>query len=178
MWVVTFKLLPLYQQHSFNKRLSRSQNWCDHSSKEKNHCQALSPIITAVAMLSQLHTIIWNKQNENYCNQQESNLNHAKQKSDAKQHANWIHMAQNRVQYWAVVNNEIRFHKKSSISWPAEWLLFSMLHAVNNQYNHSYNVDIFLDCQQDSYMGWKSLVSCLLSCSMKKYIVGTHMPNL
>jgi len=72
---------------------------------------------------------------------------------------------------------EITFHKKSSISW----LLSSrtLLHAVNNQYNHSWNVDIFLACQEDFYMGWKSLVSRLFSsCSMKRYMVGTHMPTL
>jgi hypothetical protein len=61
---------------------------------------------------------------------------------------------------------EIRFYKKSSIYW----LLSSrtLLSAVNNKYNHSWNVDIFLDCQEDSYMDWKS--PCFMFILIMPYV--------
>jgi hypothetical protein len=96
--VVTLKLLPFKQQYSFNRRLGRSQNWCAHSSKEKNHCQTSKSNYhcTDQAIPTTHNNLI---KNDNYCNQQEIQLNNANHKSGTKQnHVGWIHMAQNRFQ--------------------------------------------------------------------------------
>lgn len=60
-----------------------SQNWCEHSSKEKNHCQALESNYhcTDQAIPTTLNNL---KYSEKDCKQKEIHLNNAKHNSGTK----------------------------------------------------------------------------------------------
>jgi hypothetical protein len=62
--VVTFKLLPLYQQYSFNRGLSRLTTGLTTAAKRRLTARLQGPIITAVARLTQAQTVTGHKQNE------------------------------------------------------------------------------------------------------------------